>query len=70
MRAAPQNRMVTLMTAFSGSVQRQFRLQGVDEKIVERDGVGGMRHAVGRADRADAGLGESSRQALAETARA
>ena len=33
-----------------------FILQGVDEQIVERDGVGGMRHAVGRTDRANAGI--------------
>ena len=41
----------------SGTVANaHLALQGVDEEIVERDGVGGMRHAVCRTDRANAGL--------------
>ena len=53
MRAAPQNRMVTLMGCLR--TYASIRLQGVGEQIVEHNGVGGVRHAVGRTDRANAG---------------
>ena len=42
---------------FSGHCRHEFAAQG-DAKFVECDRVGRMRHAVGRADGADAGVGE------------
>ena len=40
------------------------------KRFIERDGVGGMRHAMGRTDRANAGRGHLATKFVPETARA
>ena len=61
MRAAPQNRMVTLMWSSPRNGVADLAAQGGREDIVERDRIGRMRHAVGRTDRANAGVDECGR---------